>query len=170
MAEDGADMKKEGEDGEAKTELLSEDQKGEIKDIFEFFDKDKDGQIQSKELDVVLRALNLNPTESELKEMINEIDPTQTGFINLDSVYLIAERKMKDTDTLEELVEALKCFDGDKDGKITVTDFRYAMTALGEELDEEMVDDMIKEADNDNDGLIDIIEFAKICFNIKEKN
>jgi Ca2+-binding EF-hand superfamily protein len=121
-------------------------------------------------LDVVLRALNLNPTESELKEMINEIDPTQTGFINLDSVYLIAERKMKDTDTLEELVEALKCFDGDKDGKITVTDFRYAMTALGEELDEEMVDDMIKEADNDNDGLIDIIEFAKICFNIKEKN
>ena len=36
-------------------------------------------------------------------------------------------------------------------------------------MDEAMVDDMVKEIDPENKGLVDILEFAKICFNIKEK-
>ena len=77
--------------------------------------------------------------------------------------------KSKDTDTIEELVEALKCFDDDKDGKLSVPEFRYAMTKMGEQMDEQVVDDMIKEADKENTGYIVILDFAKICFNIKEK-
>ena len=75
--------------------------------MFDIFDKHKEGQIPSTDLGVVLRVLNLNPTESELEEMINEVDPTKSQFIDLNAVYLLYERKQKDTDTLEELVEAL---------------------------------------------------------------
>lgn len=36
-------------------------------------------------------------------------------------------------------------------------------------MDEGMVDDMIKEIDPENKGMVDILAFAKICFNIKDK-
>jgi len=81
----------------------------------------------------------------------------------------IVDRKLKDTDTLDELVEALKIFDTDRDGKLLVPEMRWAMTKLGEQMDEGIVDEMIKEVDPDNKGMIDILEFAKVCFNIKEK-
>ena len=48
-------------------------------------------------------------------------------------------------------------------------EIRWAMTKLGDPMDEGMVDELIKEVDADNDGLVDIMEFAKICFNIKDK-
>ena len=76
---------------------------------------------------------------------------------------------MHDTDTIEELVEALMCFDHDHDGRITVPEMRWAMTALGEELDDLMVDGLMKEADKEGTGYINVIDFAKLCFGIKEK-
>ena len=86
------------------------------------------------------------------------------------TVNKIVDRKLKDTDTIDELVEAMKLFDNDRDGKLLVPELRWAMTKLGEQMDESMVDDMIKEIDPENKGLVDILEFAKVCFNIKEKD
>ena len=48
-------------------------------------------------------------------------------------------------------------------------ELRWAMTKLGDCMDEGAVDDMIKELDSDSKGHVDILEFAKVCFNIKEK-
>ena len=70
---------------------------------------------------------------------------------------------------MEELVEAMKLFDNDKDGKLLVPELRWAMTRLGEMMDESIVDEMIKEIDPEKKGIIDILEFSKHCFNIKDK-
>jgi calmodulin len=93
-----------------------------------------------------------------------------TNLVNKKTVMKIVDRKMMDTDTIDELVEAMKLFDTDRDGRLNVPELRWAMTKLGDVMDEGIVDEMIKEVDSDADGLIDIIEFAKICFNIKEKD
>ncbi len=91
-----------------------------------------------------------------------------TNLVNKRTVMKIVDRKLMDTDTLDELVEAMKLFDSDRDGRLNVPELRWAMTKLGDAMDEGIVDEMIKEVDGDADGLIDIIEFAKVCFNIKE--
>ena len=72
-------------------------------------------------------------------------------------------------DTIEELVEAMKLLDISKDGTIQISELRFAMTKLGDSMDETSVDEMVKEIDPDGKGFVDIFEFAKICFAIKEK-
>ena len=46
----------------------------EFREAFSLFDKDGDGTISSKELGTVMRSLGQNPTETELNDMINEVD------------------------------------------------------------------------------------------------
>ena len=46
----------------------------EYKEAFSLFDKNGDGNISSQELGIVMRSLGQNPTESELHDMINEVD------------------------------------------------------------------------------------------------
>ena len=72
-------------------------------------------------------------------------------------------------DTIEELVEAMKLLDINKDGTIQISELRFAMTKLGDAMDETSVDEMVKEIDPDGKGFVDIFEFAKVCFAIKEK-
>lgn len=45
-------------------------------------------------------------------------------------------------------------FDKNNDGMISSKELRHVMTNLGEKLSEEEVDDMIKEADLDGDGMV----------------
>ncbi|KAG8261332.1 hypothetical protein J6590_075188 [Homalodisca vitripennis] len=45
-------------------------------------------------------------------------------------------------------------FDKNNDGLISSTELRHVMTNLGEKLSDEEVDDMIKEADLDGDGMV----------------
>lgn len=47
-----------------------------------------------------------------------------------------------------------RVFDKNNDGLISSTELRHVMTNLGERLSEEEVDDMIKEADLDGDGMV----------------
>lgn len=47
-----------------------------------------------------------------------------------------------------------RVFDKNNDGLISSTELRHVMTNLGERLSEEEVDDMIKEADMDGDGMV----------------
>ncbi len=121
------------------------------------------------ELGTLLRWLKFNPTEREMKDFATEYDQMQSNLVNKRTVMKIVDRKLMDTDTIDELVEAMKLFDSDKDGRLAVPELRWALTKLGDVMDEAMVDEMIKEIDTKGDGYIDIIEFAKICFNIKEK-
>lgn len=58
----------------------------EIKEIFMLFDKNSDGFVHTKELGTLIRAINLNPTESEIIEMEKKVDPTSSGQFNLASL------------------------------------------------------------------------------------
>jgi calmodulin len=63
-------------------------------------------------------------------------------------------RKMKDTDSEEEIKEAFRVFDKDGNGYISAAELRHVMTNLGEKLTDEEVDEMIREADIDGDGQV----------------
>lgn len=46
----------------------------ELREAFSLFDKDGSGTISNDELEVVMKSLGQNPTQGELKQMIQEVD------------------------------------------------------------------------------------------------
>eukprot|EP01121_Diplochlamys_sp_Union-15-3_P010048 TRINITY_DN2777_c0_g1_i1.p1 TRINITY_DN2777_c0_g1~~TRINITY_DN2777_c0_g1_i1.p1 ORF type:complete len:150 (+),score=46.84 TRINITY_DN2777_c0_g1_i1:53-502(+) len=141
---------------------LTEEQIAEFKEAFSLFDKDGDGAITTKELGTVMRSLGQNPTEADLEEMIKEVDQDKSGTIDFPEFLTMMAKQMKNEDTEEEIREAFKVFDKDGNGFISAAELRHVMTNLGEKLSEEEVDEMIKEADVDNDGQINYEEFVKM--------
>ena len=127
-----------------------------------------------------MRSLGQNPSESELQDMINEVDSDNNGTIDFPGTLYITKRlvlsaeltillhiefltmmarKMKDTDSEEEIREAFKMFDRDNNGFISAAELRHVMTSIGEKLTDDEVDEMIREADQDGDGRIDCMVF-----------
>lgn len=58
-----------------------------------------------------MRSLGQNPTEAELQDMINEVDVDGNGTIDFPEFLSLMARKMRDTDTEEELIDAFRVFD-----------------------------------------------------------
>ena len=52
--------------------------------IFNLFDVDGDESITCQELGVVLRSMGQNPSDQELKEMINEMDEDGSGTVDFE--------------------------------------------------------------------------------------
>ena len=60
----------------------------------------------------------------------------------------------KDKETLQDLVDALKVFDTDHDGKIIVKDFKHAMMTMGERMNEREIDEIVGDSELVNNDSI----------------
>jgi Ca2+-binding EF-hand superfamily protein len=83
------------------------------------------------------------------------LQPAGAQQLTLAEFLTMMARKMKDTDSEEEIREAFKVFDRDNNGFISAAELRHVMTSIGEKLTDDEVDEMIREADQDGDGRID---------------
>jgi len=152
-----ARKKKENED---LIKELTPDQIREFREAFKLFDRDGDGRVTSVELGTVMRSLGQNPTEAELRDMVQEADEDGNGYIDFEEFLAMMARKIKEVDSVDELREAFRIFDRDGDGFISAEELRHVMTTLGEQLTNEEVNEMIREADKDGNGIIDFNEFV----------
>eukprot|EP00058_Branchiostoma_floridae_P007764 XP_002593252.1 hypothetical protein BRAFLDRAFT_124868 [Branchiostoma floridae] len=155
-----ADIDGDGQGKMGGAEKMTEEQIAEFKEAFSLFDKDGNGSITTGELGTVMRSLGQNPTEAELRDMVNEIDADGNGTIDFPEFLTMMARSKKDGDEEGELREAFKVFDKDGNGFISAAELRHVMTNLGEKLTDEEVDEMIREADVDGDGQVNYEEFV----------
>ncbi|XP_063720655.1 calmodulin-A-like [Symsagittifera roscoffensis] len=138
---------------------FTEEEIGEFREAFSLFDKDGDGTITTSELGTVMRSLGQSPTEQELQDMINEVDGDGNGLIDFQEFLQMMSRKAGEGDEEEEIKEAFKVFDQDGNGLIDRNELKNIMLNLGERLTDEECDQMIKEADLDGDGFVNLEEF-----------
>lgn len=74
------------------------------------------------------------------------------------------EDKLKETDTIEDFTDNMKLLDKELMGKIPNPLFKQYMTTMGKKMSPEEYEEMMKEADPKNEGMVDIEEFAsRIC-------
>ena len=76
------------------------------------------------------------------------------GTIDFQEFLGMMAKKMKDTDSEDEMKEAFKVFDRDNTGLISASNLRVVMTNLGEKMTDEEIEEMIREADMDGDGFV----------------
>ena len=112
-----------------------------------------------------MKNLGQTPSEAELQDMINEVDIDGNGTIDFKEFLGLMARKMRDADTEEELIEAFKVFDRDGNGLISGNELQHVMNSLGENISQDEVEEMIKEADLDGDGYINYEEFVRMILN-----
>ena len=72
--------------------------------------------------------------------------------------------KMSTSESEEELIKAFKVFDKDGNGIISNAEFRRIMSTLGDCLEAEQINEMIREADMNKDGEIHYATFVKKIF------
>ena len=151
---------------------ISEELREDVDDYFDIFDKDKDQFINYFDLTSLLRWLKFNPTEREMKRYIEKYDPSKSQLIGKKVVYEIVNKKCIEPDTIEELIEAMKILDYNRDGTIDINELRWAMSRLGDTMEETAVDEMIAMVtEGGSDGkkdYVEIMDFAETCFGLKD--
>ena len=130
------------------TKVITPEQETEYREAFQLFDKNGDGTITVTELGTVMRQLGNNPTDSELQDMINEVDADGNGTLEFDEFCQLMARQMLDSNQQEEeLKQRFAMFDKDGNGTIDRDELRDVMQQLGEKLSEEDIEEMIQDAD-----------------------
>lgn len=132
----------------------------ELREVFACFDRDSSGAVTTAELAHMLKSINKNYTEEQLKNIIRKFDVNGDGQIDFDEFLTIMKRhEVKDGD---ELKQAFDVFDKDGDGSISANELEMVMRALGEPIDRQTLDLMIESVDSDRNGSIDIQEFKRM--------
>ena len=144
---------------------ITEEVYQDMKNIWSVFDDGGKGEVTVDELPTIMRALDINvAAEGALQEIQSSIDPEGKGYFTFEMLTKVMNDKLKETDTIEDLLAQLKKLDRDGDGKIPSPEFKQYMKTMGSKMNDEELDELMKEADPKNEGTVDIEEFAeRIC-------
>lgn len=138
-----------------------EEQISSMREAFALFDTDGDGRISPSDLGIVMRSLGSNPTELELRNIMEREKLNAPfgfeRFIDLMTKYM----KPPGGDCLfeSELRDAFRVLDKDSSGFVSVSDLRHILTSIGEKLDPDEFDEWIQEVDVGSDGRFQYEDF-----------
>jgi len=132
------------------SQVFSDKQLGEFKEVFNFLDQDKDGIIGKNDLRATYDAMGKIANDRELDDMLGEA----SGALNLTMLLQLFGSRMAGSADDEEVVQnAFRLFD--ENGKIDSEKFRHALTTWGDKFSGDEVDDAYDEFTIDNQGRID---------------
>lgn len=133
-----------------------------INDIFNMYDIENSGKINSGDVRSLLLNMGYKPSNEDIIEFLRLADKTNTGIVSKENfIKALHEKYTIPQIQLEEIKEAFKTFDKDKDGKITFKEFRNILKQFGENINDEEIDKIFKFIDADNNGLIDFDDFVE---------
>ncbi|WAR16987.1 CALM-like protein [Mya arenaria] len=131
-----------------------------IRELLRLFDTNNDRSISVQELGKAMRFLGMSPTEQEIIDAMSALDTNENGRIEFQELYKFMQADMTKlneadfTNNQDTVRSAFRTFDKDGNGYIDEKELRIAMKKLGEALTDKELDDMMKQADVDEDGEI----------------
>ncbi|XP_033760069.1 myosin essential light chain, striated adductor muscle [Pecten maximus] len=144
---------------------LSQDEIDDLKDVFELFDfwDGRDGAVDAFKLGDVCRCLGINPRNEDVFAVggTHKMGEKSLPF----EEFLPAYEGLMDCEqgTFADYMEAFKTFDREGQGFISGAELRHVLTALGERLSDEDVDEIIRLTDlqEDLEGNVKYEDFVK---------
>ena len=129
-----------------------EDQEVHIKQMFDDFDKDKNGSIDRSELELALKSLNLAFTQADIEEYMEQLDKSKNGDISFEEFRAFIKDKLTFREE-HQLGEVFDMLDRDEDQFLGPLEIRYALHCLGEEISDEEAEAMIKAINSSSDKI-----------------
>merc|ERR1712137_341377 len=139
--------------------FLSEEHINEITEAFIMCDTDGSNDIDFEEIRTMFKKLKTDLPDAEIKLMMQAVDLDKNGKISFDEFLLMM---VKAQDPNGELLDAFNEFDTDRNGFIDVHEIQQAMGRAGHAITKEQAEEMINNADMDNDGQISFFEFKEM--------
>ncbi|CAI9765926.1 unnamed protein product [Fraxinus pennsylvanica] len=138
-------------------ESLSQEEIAGLKEMFKVLDTDSSGQITFEELQAGLKRFGANVDESEIYDMLKAADVDNSGTIDYGE-FIAATLHLDKIEKEDHLFTAFSYFDKDRSGYITLDELQKACEEFG--MEDVHLDEIIQEADQNNDGRIDYNEFV----------
>lgn len=132
-----------------------EEQSAKIREEFNKIDTDGTGKIACKEVENLLKNLEIEFTEEQLQEILTKSTIKESDKVTFDKFLSIYNEFLKDERTKEDFIAALQAFDEDHDGKITRDELTMMLDNLGESITQEDQNELISQADPENTGFIE---------------
>ena len=137
----------------------------EIRETFAMFDADGSGSITINEIKNIYNALGHEFTEKEIKNMMNDIDINQDGYITFHEFLSLYKIYVHFRFQEEKLIEAFKICDCDGNIFVSFDELKRIMKEVGENLKDRQIRNMLKEVDMDGDDRINFEEFIQLMKN-----
>nr|UKO95431.1 troponin c [Demodex canis] len=144
---------------------LTKEQVQMLRKAFDMFDREKKGYIACNMVSTILRTLGQTFEESDLQQLIIEIDADGSGQLEFDEFLTLTARFLVEEDAeamQEELREAFRLYDKEGNGYIKTSDLREILRALDDKLTADELDEMIAGIDTDGSGTVDFDEFMEM--------
>ena len=114
---------------EPELQKFSEAELAELQEAFNLFDLDGGGDIDAKELGTVMRSLGYNPTQGQIRELVNigvgdGQFTARGGLIDFELFSTLMRKKAADEDTEKELKDAFRVLDKSGQGWIDTEQMR----------------------------------------------
>ena len=132
-----------------------------LEEIFHNIDKNNDGVISEAEMfEALLKEMSRDEAEKEAKKVFDLVNKDENGCINY-TEFLRISMENETLMTKENIRKAFKFFDKDGSGTIDKEEL-VQWLGSGGCIPDEIIRDLINEADSNGDGNIDIEEFENI--------
>ncbi|ONH92559.1 hypothetical protein PRUPE_8G180800 [Prunus persica] len=138
-------------------ESLSEEEIAGLREMFKAMDTDNSGAITFDELKAGLRRYGSTMKDTEIRDLMDAADVDNSGTIDYGE-FIAATVHLNKLEREEHLVAAFRYFDKDGSGYITVDELQQACAE--HHMTDVLLEDIIREVDQDNDGRIDYGEFV----------
>ena len=143
-------------------QVLSAEEQDDCRDIFCFLDTNNDESIDKGELATGLRALGLNPSLAEIRDLMARFDEDHTVTLSLSEFIGVYRECLSQKEKKEkELRDQFKNLDKNNDGKLELNELRELLIQGGEAFSDEEIDMVFQEFDVNRDGFINISEFLE---------
>jgi centrin-1 len=141
---------------------LTETEKQEIREAFDMFATDGSAYLDFSQFKVAMRALGFIPAKGEARALMKRVSDGDSVFIDFNQFQELMAQKIFARKPDDEIDQAFALFDKDEDNAVSFDDLKRITEELGENLTEQELLDMIKEADRAKKGAITKDDFVRV--------